>query len=117
MEGLSCDADSVPPGPRDVRVGERCTSIFLFPPLFLKGFAILCEFGNTPVSQPPCKGFMVDRNFFLEFMSFLIQLTLKSELTSFCSNCFKAVLEEKLYCECFSFAGQPPADLPYFFLL
>ena len=76
MEGLSCDADSVSLGLRDVCVGEQCTSIFLLPPLFLRGFAMLCEFGDTPASQPPCKGFMVDRIFVRSlFMSILVQLT------------------------------------------
>lgn len=61
MEGPSSKADSVSLGPRDKCVGEQCTSIFLLPPFFLQDFMMLCESGDSPASQPPCKGFVGDR--------------------------------------------------------
>lgn len=94
MEGLSSKADSVSLGPRDECVGEQCTSIFLLPPLFLKDFMVLCESGNTPASQPPCKGFVGDRTLVRSLCSCQ---TLKCKLIRCCNNYSKAVLKEKLW--------------------
>lgn len=43
-------------------------------PFFLR--VLRCSVsGDTPASQPPCEGFMVDRNFVKEFISFLVWLS------------------------------------------